>query len=240
MWTLMVNHANFADTVITPSEHFRKKLLHYGVTKPITALHHGIDDELLKSTIEPKTYNPSIPLEIIWHSRVSGEKRILPFLEAINIIKNDYKYHLSIYGDGNDLKKAKKFVARHHLNVDFYGNTDLKTIKHALKNAHLDVLVSYNYDTFGMTLIEAAATGTPVLLADPDLTEILPSGSYVLSSDPSPKALANALAEIFKNQNLINQMSRAMISFRPSIKNSIKITKLLKIFKSNQEAAQNS
>ena len=229
MWTLMVNHANFADSVITPSEHFRKKLIHYGVKKPITVLHHGVNDDLLKETIKPKSYNPEKPLEIIWHSRVSGEKRILPFLRALKLIDNT-KYHLSVYGDGPDLKKAAKFTNKNHLNVNFHGTASLKTIQNALKNAHLDVLVSYDYDTFGMTLIEAAATGTPVLIADPALAEVLPKGSFALSKNPSAEAIAEAIKSIINNPKSIHDMSEILIPFRPKLKNSVKITKLLKIF----------
>lgn len=46
MWTLMVNHANFADLVIAPSAHFQKKLKHYGVKKQIQVLPNGVSDEL--------------------------------------------------------------------------------------------------------------------------------------------------------------------------------------------------
>ena len=44
MWTLMVNHANFADLVLTPSAHFRDKLKHYGVKKPIKVFPNGFPD----------------------------------------------------------------------------------------------------------------------------------------------------------------------------------------------------
>ena len=231
MWTLMVNHANFADTVITPSEHFRKKLLHYGVTKPITAIHHGIADELLLADLPPKTYDPKKPLEIIWHSRVSGEKRVLPFLQAIKIIgEKQLPYHLSVYGDGPELKKAMKYAHRHHLNTDFYGTATHKTIQKALKKSHLDVLVSYDYDTFGMTLIEAAATGTPSLIVDPVLAEVLPKDSYILAKDPSPKTIADAIYNIYKHPSTIERMSAKLLAYRPHLKNSTKLTKLLKIF----------
>ena len=41
MWELMVNQANCADVVITPSEHFRRKLEHYGVKRKIVAVPTG-------------------------------------------------------------------------------------------------------------------------------------------------------------------------------------------------------
>ena len=55
MWELMVNHANSADLVLTPSNHFRKKLLHYGVTKEIKVLPNSVaDDKFPKKKLKLK------------------------------------------------------------------------------------------------------------------------------------------------------------------------------------------
>ena len=231
MWALMVNHANYADVVITPSSHFREKLVHYGVTKPVHVLHHGIDDEKLAGELKPAVYDNSRPLEIIWHSRISGEKRAMEFLEALKEAgKMGLSYHLSVYGEGVDEKKAKKYVKKNKLNVDFYGRVNMKMLEKAIQKADLDVLVSYGYDTFGMTLIEAAAFGKPVLIADPELTEVLPKGSYILSSSPAPADMAKALVDIYNNPDQITKMSQKILTARPDIKNSVKIDKLLRFF----------
>lgn len=233
MWTLMVNHANFADIVLTPSEHFRQKLIYYGVDKPIIALPHGIKDDLLGSKPETKTLKEGEALKIIWHSRVSGEKRILPFLEAIRILQYRYKiknYHLAVYGSGADLVPAKQYAKLNRLNVKFYGNTDFDKIWQALKEAHLDVLVSYHYDTFGMVLLEAIATATPTLIADPELVEILPPQSYALTASPKPADIATALLELIQHPDRVHQMSQAIVASTKSIANSHKITQLEKIF----------
>lgn len=230
MWTLMVNHANFADLVLTPSEHFREKLIHYGVTKPIISLHHGIKDEILATEIKPKEFKDGDVLEIIWHSRVSGEKRILPFLKALNKVTRPY--HVNIYGDGPDYLKSIEYAKLHRLNVTFHGTTDMQTIWRALKRAHLDVLVSYNFDTFGMTLVEAAAMGAPVLIADPDLKEILAPKGFILSKDETPSSMAEAIEQIFDHPEIISKMSIAQLESRGSKGISSKINKLEEIFNS--------
>ena len=232
MWTMMVNHANFADVVLTPSEHFRQKLIHYGVHKPITALPHGIKDELLAIKPKTKTLKEGETLNIIWHSRVSGEKRTLPFLEAIRLLHHHHKiknYHLAVYGSGPDLIAAKQYAKVNHLHIKFYGNTDLETIWQALRESHLDVLVSYHYDTFGMTLLEATATATPAFIVDPELTETLPPEGYVLASSPNPADMALSLANIIKHPNQIRTMSESMRENAGQISNSYKVTKLEEI-----------
>lgn len=229
MWTLMVNHANYADFILTPSGHFRQKLVHYGVVKPIAALHHGISNNLLKTKIPPRTFQPDETLELIWHSRLSGEKRILPFLEALS--KVSHKYHLNLYGDGPDFKKAVRYAKKHKLSTTFHGTQSFDRIQHALKKSHLDILVSYNYDTFGMTLLEATSAGVPVLIADPDLTEILSPNGYILTKNETPTEMAKSINYIFEHPETIEKMSLAQLSARGQKSVNSKVQKLEKIFK---------
>ena len=223
MWTLMVNHASSADLVLTPSRHFKEKLLHYGVKKDIKVLPNGVADELFVSNLQPKTLKPSEPLKIIWHSRVSKEKRILPFLQALLEVKG--KYHLDVYGDGNDLNRAKKYVKKHHLNAKFHGPTPFTKIYPEIIKSHLDVLNSYNFDTFGMTLVEAESAGTPALFVDPDLTEVVPSSGAILAK-PTPTSVAEAINDLIKNPNKLTEMSEAMLFSRDTVRVSHVVTTL--------------
>ncbi len=215
MWTLMVNHANYADLVLTPSQHFKEKLLHYGVKKSIEVLPNGVSDELFIPDLVPKVLRSGEPLKIIWHSRVSKEKRILPFLEALTLVKGPY--HLDVYGDGNDLKKASKYVRRHRLNVKFHGSTPFKKIYPEIVKSHLDVLNSYNFDTFGMTLVEAESAGTPVLFVDPDLKEVVPASGSILSS-PSPSDVAEVIDGLISHPDKVTKMSESMLKSRDHVR----------------------
>lgn len=226
MWTLMINHANAADLVLTPSNHFQRKLAHYGVTRPIKVLPNGVLDELFIKGIKPRTLSPKEPLKIIWHSRVSKEKSIMPFLEALTEI--DGKYILNVYGDGNDLKNAKKYAKKHQLNVNFYGPKPFKEIYPEIIKSHLDVLNSYNFDTFGMTLVEAESAGTPVLYVDPDLREVTIDEGSVLAKTPDPVDVAAAINTLIKNPVKIEKMSKAMLKHRDEVKISRVVDKLEK------------
>ena len=59
MWTLMINHANYADLVLTPSDHFRQKLIHYGVNKEIKVFPNGFPDDKFPKYPETKTLKPN-------------------------------------------------------------------------------------------------------------------------------------------------------------------------------------
>ena len=228
MWTLMVNHANFADLVLTPSEHFKKKLLHYGVIKEIKVFPNGYPDEKFPPTPFIKQLKPGEELKMIWHSRVSAEKRIMPFLHALTGIRG--KYRLDVYGGGGDLKRAKRFSNKHQLNVHFHGDTPFAEVQKAILDSHLDVLVSYNYDTFGMTLIEAEAAGVPVFFCDPDMEEIVPPNSFIVSKNESPEEMTKSLNYIFKHPETIAEMSKIMLENRENILISHRIKTLEKIF----------
>lgn len=230
MWTLMVNHANFADLVLTPSVHFRDKLMHYGVKKTIEVFPNGFPDDKFPAEVKPRSLASGETLRIIWHSRVSAEKRIMPFLKALRLVHS--KYHLDVYGGGGDHFRARRFARRHHLPVTFHGNVKFSQLTNAIARAHLDVLVSYNFDTFGMTLIEAEAYGVPVFFCDPDMQEVVPKGSFVMSTGPSPEAMAEALNSLLAQPDQIAKMSEAMLAHRNEILISRRINKLIDVFSS--------
>ena len=228
MWTLMVNHANFADFVITPSHHLAKKLHHYGVHRRIHVVPNGYPDANFPQNPEARELKLGGGLKIIWHSRISGEKRILPFLIALSKVTG--KYHLDAYGGGPDLKKAERYACHHHLNVTFHGNTPFKKVQSAISNAHLDVLASYNFDNYPLTLVEAEAHGVPCFICDPDMREIIPEGSYTLSKSASPTDMAAALNHLLMHPEQIRQMSEIMLAHRREVLISQRIKILEKIF----------
>ena len=206
MWTMMVNHAKFPKNP------------------------------------ELKTLDKNDELKIIWHSRLSGEKRIMTLLEALRLLggtnktKKSSKFMLDIYGNGGDLNRAKKFVKKHKINANFHGNIPFEKLSTSITNSHLDVLVSSNFDTFGMTLIEAEAHGVPVLFCDPDMKEIVPPESYILSKTDSPESIAEALNNLLDHPEKIQQMSKIMLEHRTEvlISKRIKISLLLNIIKTQK------
>ena len=230
MWTMMASHANYADYVICPSHHFAKKLKHYGVKHPIHIVPNGYKDANFPANPSLKSLNPGEPLKMIWHCRLSGEKRILPFLEALTKVTG--KYHLDIYGDGPDAKKAQHFAHRHRLNVKFHGNTEFTKFQSALQSAHLDILTSYNFDNYPMTLVEAEAHGVPAFICDPDMREIVPKDSYVLAKSETPAAMADALNNLLTHPERVQEMSKIMLKNRNEVLISRRITKLEEIFNS--------
>lgn len=224
MWTLMVNHANAADLVLTPSEHFQQKLKKYGVKRPIKVLPNGVSDDFFEADLKPRVLNPGEPLRIIWHSRVSKEKRIMPFLQALSQVTGNYR--LDVYGDGNDLKAAQKYALKRHISAKFHGAKAFQYIYPEIKKSHVDALNSLNFDTFGMTLIEAESAGTPALFVDPDLKEVVPVGGSILTKSPNSSDVAAAINDLINHPDKIRQMSSIMLAHRDEVRVSKIVDKL--------------
>lgn len=231
MWRLMVNHAESADIVVTPTRHFAEKLRHYGVTRPLRVVSNGVDEDLVTQEFQVRRLEEGAPLLMLWNSRVSHEKRIMPFLKAVAQLQRPY--HLTVYGDGNDLKKAQRYARQQDLAVEFRGRRPRTEIIRQMGSAQLAIMASYNFDTQGMTLLEAKATGLPVFFCDPNMREVVPEGSYVLAAGPEPEAMAAALEALPAGQ--IETMSRVMMAHREEALQSAQIQKLLAVY---QEALE--
>lgn len=227
MWELMVNQAEQADVVLSPSEHFARKLEHYGVTKPVVAVSNGIPKSLVDEKFAKRKMADGDVLKMIWNSRVSQEKRIMPFLQAVAMLKRPYLVY--IYGNGNALKQAKKYAEKKQLKVKFFGATKREKIIERMREVHLGVMASYNFDTQGMTLLEAEATGLPVFFCDPAMCEIVPQGSFVLAGGPEAAAMAIALENMPAEH--VAEMSAVMLKNRKEVLQSVQIKKLLEAYK---------
>ena len=238
MWQMMVRQANLADQVITPSAHFAKKLQLFGVTRPISVISNGIaDQEMTNFTPKIRIYQNNEPLRILWFSRLSKEKRILPFLESLRIaqeLEPNFRFIFTIIGDGNQMSKVQKFCKKH---FDEASIKILGTIPHQeilqkyTKDQHLSIINSYQFDTQGLTILEAAACNLPVIYADPDMSEIVPNHGGLCAKSPTPHAMAELLLKIYHQPEIIQKLSQNLAASEKTYLQSQQIEKLLKLYR---------
>ena len=152
----------------------------------------------------------------------------MPFLEALKLA--DIPVSLNVYGGGNQVEKAKRYLERHGLteSVTLHGQVPHEQIMDAMDEQHLSVTVSYGFDTQGLTLLEAEVTGLPVFFCDPDMKEIVPASGSVCAKDPSAQAMARELRVLYSHPERIKKMSLAMMKHRKEVLQSVQIEKLLK------------
>ena len=238
MWQMMTRQANLADQVITPSAHFAKKLRLFGVTRPISVISNGINDqEITNFTPKIRNYQNHEPLRILWFSRLSKEKRILPFLESLRIaqeLEPNFRFVFTIIGNGNQMSKVQKFCKKH---FDETSIQILGTIPHQeilqkyTEDQHLSIINSYQFDTQGLTILEAAVCNLPVIYADPDMTEIVPNHGGLCAKSPAPRAMAELLLKIHHQPELIQKLSQNLAASEKTYLQSHQIKKLLKLYR---------
>lgn len=92
------------------------------------------------------------------------EPKGIPFL--LNAWRNLPAIPLKIVGDGPLFHWAKDYIAEHHLtHIEMVGKIPLSDVLTYMQKARFLVMPSRWYETFGRTIIEAYATGTPVLVS---------------------------------------------------------------------------
>jgi glycosyltransferase involved in cell wall biosynthesis len=122
--------------------------------------------------------------------RFSPEKRLLEFVEGV--AECTEPFDVVIVGDGVLASKAKSLATP---NIRFLGAVSYDRAIEIIADADILVQTSHDFETQGMTVTEAVAMGTHVVLVDPAVAEGLPAGSVTVTVDLSPTALATALAQ---------------------------------------------
>lgn len=185
--------AELADVVIAPTEHFAAKLAGSGMPGEIHVLPTGVDDD----TVAEVRATPRVPTprpQLVWPGRVSPEKCLGTFVEALAIARVDADVH--VYGTGSDLPRSRKLAAALGVaeQFTFHGTARHRDVLGAMRQADAVVLSSRNYETQGLTAYEAVSLGTPVLLRDPEVSRELPQRLLHTATDAAATAFAATIA----------------------------------------------
>jgi glycosyltransferase involved in cell wall biosynthesis len=204
-WSYLRRFAEQADAVTAPSAHFARRLEQHGVVpraaRVVDVIWNGIDDDLLDGILAPSSAQriPGRP-RFVWLGRMSPEKRLLPFLEAVAVSGVDAE--VEVIGGGGQLRAARRLVERlqPRATVVFAGRMPYAETLRKIARADAVVQTSIGFETQGMTIFEAAALGTPSVVSDPDLAAELGAGYWPVGAafpkgipDASVPALADAL-----------------------------------------------
>lgn len=195
-WAYLRRLARLSDAVTAPSGHFARRLERHGAVPAsgsVDVVWNGIDDDLHDAELARAT--PSRrpgPPRFVWLGRMSPEKRLLPFLEAL--AASGIAAEVEIIGGGTQLRAARRLIARRAptASVTFSGRMPYARTLARLADADAVVQTSIGFETQGMTVFEAASLGTPAVISDPDIAAELGSGTWTVA-DASTPALAEAL-----------------------------------------------
>ena len=207
-WAYLRGLASGASAVTAPSSHFARRLEENHVFAGVDVIWNGIDDDLLDealaatATAAATAGGPGRRPTFVWLGRMSPEKRLLPFLEAIAVSGVDAD--VEVIGGGGQLRAAHRLIGRRRprATVRFAGRMPYAQTLRRIAAADAVVQTSIGFETQGMTIFEAASLGTPAIVSDPDLGAELGAGFWPVGdaatfergeADPSVAALAGAL-----------------------------------------------
>ncbi len=195
--------------IISPTELVKKELELFGVKKPIEVISNGMDLSVFSG--EPRN-RPTSPPRLLHVGRLAFEKNCEIVLRAFADLKKDFNgIKLTIAGDGPALDKLK--WEAHDLGIEsdvtFTGFIAHEKLPEIYRSHDLFVTAS-TMETQGLVVLEAIATGLPVVGVDayalPELIHDGKNGYICMPFDIA--AISSAIRKILSDQQLYAQMSR--------------------------------
>ncbi|MGI5828082.1 MAG: glycosyltransferase family 4 protein [Patescibacteria group bacterium] len=219
--------------VIKNADHFhcltekaKKTLIEEGVNpERITVIPYGIDLKMFKPNLITKTQKELI---VLFVGRLEEQKGIKELLEVWNEIRKHYKATLKIIGRG----PLEKIVRQHGLTPEYIPYSQ---IPQTMAEADIFVLPSkptrFWEEYFGMVLLEAMASGLPIITTDCGaIPEVAGNAAYLIPHSNS-KELYKGLTSLIKKPDWRKRLSEAGLQrVRENFNSAIQAEKLYKLY----------
>ena len=206
---------NSLDAVIVPSQAIYKRLLSYGVTTPIFVLPTGISlqtspDGSRQAFRARFGIDEQRPIAL-FVGRVAHEKNIDFLLDVVALARESVPdILLLIAGEGPALSFLRQTVVDRGLQgcVQFIGYLDRRTELPACYAAADVFAFASRTETQGLVLLEAMATGLPVVaLAEMGTVDILGAHRGALVPDDNPADFSLLLTRVLRDAGLRHRLS---------------------------------
>ena len=192
-WRYLASLAAEATIVSAPSPHFAEALRVHGVAERVAITPNGVDDEAI-AEVRALPRSARTRPRLVWLGRMSNEKRVLEFIEAVAMSGIDAD--VALHGAGLLLGKVERRIAELGLSgrVTIPGPVPYRDALAAIHDADALVQTSIGFETQGLTPFEAAALGTPTIFCDRRIAaDVAVSPSWRVP-DSSVAALARTLS----------------------------------------------
>ncbi len=150
--------------------------------------------------------------KLLYVGRIAKEKNIEVLLDMAKILNDrNFDYELIIVGLGPILEELKQ---KNIENVTYRGALIGEDLYRAYREADVFVFAS-EHETFGNVILEAMASGLPVIATNKaGVKENLRDGyNSIALSKSDPKLFANAVEEIFRDENRYYQLREQAVEF---------------------------
>lgn len=193
-WRYLAQLAAEAGAVTAPSRHFADELERHGVAAEVLVTRGGVDDEAI-AEVRALPRTPRRRPRLVWLGRMSHEKRVLEFIEAVG--ESGIDADVVLHGAGLLLPRVRDRIAKLGLadRVTVAGPVPYRDALSAMRDADALVQTSMGFETQGLTPFEAAALGTPTVFCDPEIADDVAVSTGWRVPDGSVSALARTLQE---------------------------------------------
>ncbi|TKX83884.1 glycosyltransferase family 1 protein [Halorubrum sp. SS5] len=182
--------------VIVPREQTKEALREYGTSIPIHIVPNGLD---IDTYLEPPTTVSTESFDFVVVSRLVHRKGIDQLLEAMALVAaEDPSVQLGIAGSGPERDRLERQAAELGISesVTFLGFVSEERKRVLLHESSVFVSPS-RQEGFGIAVLEAMATGTPVVANDLDIIRrLVPEGPNRLADASDPEAFATAMIDV--------------------------------------------
>lgn len=194
-----------AGAVVANSEGLRELALESSPDQEIGVIHNGIDI----SEFEP-SFGTHDVLKVLCVSRLIERKGVRFLIEAIGRLKNE-RVELTLIGDGNCEEELKELANGLGVSdrVMFKGYVNHDSIGEIYRNSDLFVLPSQN-EGMSNALLEAMASGLPVIVTDTGGTSELLDGNGVVVPMGDSDAIAQGVRGLMDDQEARRRMGAKM------------------------------
>ncbi|UOY10334.1 glycosyltransferase family 4 protein [Methanonatronarchaeum sp. AMET6-2] len=164
-----------------------------------TVIPNGIDLKQIQE-IEPQPEG----YDVLYVGRLIKEKNVDTLIKATE----NTNLTLGIIGTGPQQQKLQKLTQKTNKNTKMHGNTEYKTLIGYMKSSKTLALPS-SREGFGITALEAMATGTPVITVNEknNAAKHLVTQKTGITTDLNPNKIKKAIQKIIENPEKQRQMS---------------------------------
>lgn len=209
LWYISLKMYKKCDIIIAPSESIanllKSKLRHNAISHVCC----GID---LKKFYPKKCYKDVKTLSFIYVGRLSFEKNIDIIIRAFRIIdEKGINFSFKIVGNGPARRYLEGMIKRYGLEskIHFMGEVYGDALRQIYRKSDVFVTAS-TMETLGMSILEALASGTPVVAARKyAVPDIVKDGINGYLAEPySAESLSEAIMKVVKDKSKIPHFGR--------------------------------
>ena len=195
---------DYSDAVIATTESYAR-------TSPLLSDHMD-KVEIVPNAVDADEFTPGKDAGkrepvVLFLGRLVERKGVHRLMRAMKPVQEETEARLVIVGGGGARDDLEELADDLSVNAEFKGELPLKKVRKWLRHARTLVLPARSrMESFGIVLLEAMASGTPVIGSDiPGVKEVAKEGGFTFSDE---RDLSNKIIRLLENDDLSTELGK--------------------------------